>query len=50
MIHYLLEEYAESVPTYPKDAMFLQDWNALFHTIYDLESTQEVFVFKFCTK
>jgi len=35
MIHYLLEEYAENVPTYPKDAMFIQDGNALFHTIYD---------------
>ena len=39
MIHYLLEEYAENVPTYPKDAMFIQDGNALFHTIYDLEPT-----------
>ena len=38
MLHYILEEFTESV-SYPNDAIFIQDGNALFHSLKDLPPT-----------
>ena len=38
MMHYVLTDTAEEVP-YPKDTFFIQDGNALFHTLTNLPPT-----------
>ena len=38
MLHYLLTDHTEEVP-YPKDALHIQDGNALFHALKDLPPT-----------
>ena len=38
MLHYLLTDHTEEVP-YPKDALYIQDGNALFHALTDLPPT-----------
>ena len=38
MLHYLMKDGDEDVP-FPKDAMYIQDCNALFHTLTNLPPT-----------
>ena len=38
MMHFMMEDHNEEV-TYPKDSMFIQDGNALFHTMTNLAPT-----------
>ena len=38
MMYFLMEDHKEDV-VYPKDAMFIQDGNALFHTLTNLPPT-----------
>ena len=38
MMHFMMEDHSEVV-AYPKDSMFIQDGNALFHTITNLPPT-----------
>lgn len=38
MLHYLLEDSSEDVP-YPKDALHIQDGNALFHALTNMPPT-----------
>ena len=38
ILHYLLQDRDEEV-TYPKDALFIQDGNALFHMMTNLQPT-----------
>ena len=38
MLHFLMEDISEDIP-YPTDAMFIQDGNALFHTLKGLPPT-----------
>lgn len=39
-LNFLLEDYPEDVP-YPKEAFYIQDGNALFHTLFNLPPTFE---------
>ena len=38
MMHFMIEDHNELV-AYPKDSMFIQDGNALFHTMTNLAPT-----------
>ena len=38
MIHFMMEDHSELV-AYPKDSIFIQDGNALFHTMANLAPT-----------
>lgn len=39
MLHFLLEDFPDHVPSKPKDAFFIKDGNALFHALTNLPPT-----------